>query len=77
MQLYGPGSGCQVPLPVPCRGVKPECGCRLDFLAEKAVVPEIRTVESFHDFNVPVMKDGIKRVVPDYKDFSAHSALLR
>lgn len=73
----------QRPLPVEYKGVKLDCGYRLDFLVENAVVVEIKSVsgiEPIHEaqlltylrlggwklgllinFNVPVLKDGIRR----------------
>ena len=36
----------QVPLPVVYKSIQLDCGYRLDFLVEKAVVLEIKTVES-------------------------------
>jgi len=93
LQLHGLGFERQVPLPVIYKGVKLDCGYRLDFLVEKAVVLELKTVEFFQpihkaqlltclklggwtiglllNFNVPLLKDGIKRIVLNYKDFSA------
>jgi GxxExxY protein len=37
---------CQVPLPVVYKGLKLECGFRLDFLVEEYVVVEIKAVEA-------------------------------
>lgn len=73
----------QMALPVQYKGRKLDCGYRLDFLVEGAVVVEIKSVaqvEPIHEaqlmtymklggrkvgllinFNVPVLKDGIKR----------------
>ncbi|NUM79115.1 GxxExxY protein [candidate division KSB1 bacterium] len=75
----------QHPLPVVYKGTKLDCGYRLDFLVEEAVVVEIKAVEAIlpiHEaqllsylklggwhvgllinFNVPVLKQGIKRIV--------------
>jgi GxxExxY protein len=75
----------QVPQPVVYRGVRLECGYRLDLLVENLVIVELKTVEQLapiHDaqlltylklrrlwlgliinFNVPVLKQGIKRLV--------------
>ena len=99
MKLRGLNYERQVPLPVAYKGVKLDCGYRLDFLVEKAVVLELKTVDTLQpiheaqvltylklggwtvgllvNFNVPVLKNGIKRVVLNYKDFSATSASLR
>jgi len=75
----------QVPLPVVYKGLKLDCGYRLDFLVENEVVVELKAVtqlEKIHEaqlltylrmtgkklglllnFNVLLMKDGIKRIV--------------
>jgi GxxExxY protein len=75
----------QKPMPVEYKGLKLDCGYRLDFLVEQIVVVELKTVESLlpvHEsqlltylklsgcktglllnFNVPVLKNGIKRMV--------------
>jgi len=89
----------QVPMPVAYKGVRLDCGYRLDFLVEKAVVLELKAIDalqSIHEaqlltylklggwtvgllinFNVPVLKNGIKRMVLNYKDSPATSASLR
>jgi GxxExxY protein len=89
----------QMPLPVAYKGVKLDCGYRLDFLVEKAVVLELKSVEALErvheaqiltylklggwivglliNFNVPVLKHDIKRIVLNYKELSASSASLR
>lgn len=86
----------QVPLPVIYKEVTLDCGYRLDFLVEKAIVVELKAVESLQpihhaqmltylrlggwtvglliNFNVPILKTGIKRVVLNYQDCSAVSA---
>jgi GxxExxY protein len=73
------------PLPVEYKGVRVDCGYRLDFLAAGRVVVELKTVDAIapvHEaqlltylkltgcrvgllinFNVPVLKNGIKRRV--------------
>jgi GxxExxY protein len=73
----------QKPLPVEYKGVRLDCGYRLDLLVASTVVVEIKAVESIlpiHEaqlltylklggwkigllinFNVPVLKDGIRR----------------
>ncbi len=73
-----------------------DCGYRLDFVVEKAVVLELKTIDAFapiHEaqlltylklgvwtvgllinFNIPVLKNGIKRVVLNYNETSAFSA---
>ena len=75
----------QVPQPVIYKGVRLECGYRLDLLVENLVIVELKTVGQLapiHDaqlltylklrrlwlgmlinFNVPVLKQGIKRLV--------------
>ena len=75
----------QHPLPVVYKGIKLDCGYRLDFLVDNTVVVEIKAVEAIlpiHEaqllsylklggwhvgllinFNVPVLKQGIKRMV--------------
>jgi len=99
MQLRGLGFDRQVPLPVAYKGIKLDCGYRLDFLVERAVVLELKAVDALQpiyeaqlltylklggwtvglliNFNVPVLKNGIKRIVLNYKDSSAASAPLR
>ena len=89
----------QVPLPVACKGVKLDCGYRLDFLVEQAVVLELKSTDTLRpiheaqlltylrlggwtvglliNFNVPVLRNGIRRVVLNYNDISASSAPLR
>ena len=74
----------EVPVPVMYRTVKVECGYRLDFIVEDAVVVEIKSVEhlaAVHtaqmitylkltgctvgliiNFNVPLLKDGVRHV---------------
>ena len=89
----------QVALPVVYKGVKLDCGYRLDFLVENAVVLELKAVDSLlpiHEaqlltylrlggwclgllinFNVPVLRKGIKRLAHNYQEPSAPSAPLR
>jgi GxxExxY protein len=79
----------QVPLPVTYKSLALDCGYRLDFLVEKMVVVELKTVEGLQpiheaqlltylklggwpiglliNFNVPVLKKGIKRMVHNLK----------
>ena len=86
----------QVPLPVAYKGVKLDCGYRLDFVVDRAVVVELKAVDTLRpiheaqlltylrlggwtvglliNFNVPVLRNGIKRVVLNHKDISAPSA---
>ena len=80
----------QKPVPLIYRDLKLECGYRLDFLVDKRVVVEIKSIETIapiHEtvmltylrlsqtplgllinFNVPVLKDGIRRYVWRYKE---------
>ena len=89
----------QVPLPVAYKGVKLDCGYRLDFVVDRAVVVELKAVDTLRpiheaqlltylrlggwtvglliNFNVPVLKHGIRRVVLNHRDVSASSASLR
>lgn len=75
----------QRPLPLEYKGLKLECGYRLDILVAKMVVVEVKAVEALlpiHEaqlltylklggwrvgllinFNVPVLKQGIRRLV--------------
>ena len=75
----------QVPLPLEYRGIRCECGYRLDILVANAVVVEVKSIEAIapiHEaqlltylrlggwtigllmnFNVVVLKDGIRRKV--------------
>ena len=75
----------QKPLPVDYRGVRIDCGYRIDLLVQNQVIVELKAVErllpvheaqlltylrlSGHrvglllNFNVPLMKDGIRRLV--------------
>ena len=78
----------QKPVPVIYRGVKLECGYRLDLLVEEMVIVEVKSVnrlEPIHEaqllsylklsdckvgllinFNVKVLRDGIKRMVNNF-----------
>jgi GxxExxY protein len=99
MRLRGLAFQRQVALPVAYKGVKLDCGYRLDFLVENAVVLELKAVDGLQaiheaqvltylklggwtvglliNFNVPVLRNGIKRIVLNYKECSAPSAPLR
>ncbi len=79
----------QKSLPVTYKGVKLDCGYRLDVVVEDAIVLEVKAcseIEEIHqaqlltylklsglnvglllNFNVPVLKDGIVRVVNEFK----------
>lgn len=80
----------EVPVPVVYKGVHLECGYRLDFLVNKAVVVEIKAVDGIPpvfeaqlvtylslggwqvglliNFNVLMLKDGIRRRVLNYQE---------
>ena len=80
----------QKPLSVEYKGVKLDCGYRLDLVVEKAVILELKScekIEPIHkaqlltylklsglkvglllNFNVPVMRDGIVRIVNELKE---------
>ena len=99
MKIRGLHFQRQAALPVFYKGTALDCGYRLDFVVEKAVVLELKSVgaiEPVHEaqlltylklggwtvgllmnFNVPVLRNGIKRVVLNYKDVSAPFAPLR
>jgi GxxExxY protein len=73
------------PLPIEYKGVRLDCGYRLDFLVAGKAVVELKAVDALHpvheaqmltylkltgckiglliNFNVPVLKNGIKRMV--------------
>jgi GxxExxY protein len=81
---------CQHALPVTYKGVRLECGYRVDLVIDDAVVVELKTVERIEpvhkaqmltylklggwpvglliNFNVPVLKSGIRRVVNDFPE---------
>lgn len=87
----------QRPLPVVYRGVRLDCGYRLDLLVEDAVVVEVKAVEALapiHEaqllsylklsgctvgllinFNVVMLKDGLRRMVNGFSAASAVSAV--
>ena len=99
MGLRGLRFNRQVALPVSYKGVQLDCGYRVDFLVENAVVLELKTVDclapihkaqlltylklgGWHvgllvNFNAPLLKQGIERIVLNYQDPSANSAPLR
>ncbi|MHB1155869.1 MAG: GxxExxY protein [Phycisphaerales bacterium] len=99
LRIRGMKFECQLPLPVQYKGVALDCGYRLDFLVERAIVVELKAVDRLQpiheaqlltylklggwnvgllmNFNVPVLKDGIKRMVLNYQDPSATSAPRR
>lgn len=89
----------QHPLPLRYKGLRQDCGYRLDLLVDGRIPVELKSVERFDpihtaqmlsylklggwslglliNFNVPVLKTGIKRVVNHYEEASAHSASPR
>ncbi len=78
----------QQALPVEYKGLKLDCGYRMDLLVAEDVVVEIKAVEALHpiheaqlltylrlggwkvglliNFNVPLLKQGIKRLVHNF-----------
>jgi GxxExxY protein len=82
----------QRPLPVGYKGVKLDCGYRLDVIVENKLIVELKSVERLapiHDaqlltylklsgmtvgliinFNVPVLRRGIKRIVNHFDETS-------
>jgi len=89
LSLRGLAFQRQVDLPVVYKGIRLDCGYRMDVVVEETVVVELKTVDKLlpiHDaqlltylklyrrqlglllnFNVPVLKDGLKRIVNNYK----------
>lgn len=87
----------QVPLPVVYKGIKLDCGYRIDVLVNDLVIVELKAVEKIlpiHEaqlltylklyrkplgllinFNVPVLKDGIKRLVNQFQELSVSPRL--
>ncbi len=85
LELRGIQHQRQVALPVTYKGVRVDCGYRMDVLVEDTVVVELKAVEDIEpiykaqlltylrhsnrwlglliNFNVPVLKDGITRLV--------------
>ena len=83
LQVLGIPHVAQVGLPLRYKGVKLDCGYRIDVLADNRLVVECKSVESIHpvheaqlltylrlsarevglliNFNVPVLKQGIRR----------------
>lgn len=75
----------QVPLPVEYKGIKLDCGYRLDIVVDELVIVELKAVKELQrideaqlltylrmkklwlglllNFNVPVLRNGIKRIV--------------
>jgi GxxExxY protein len=48
LDLQGLSFEQEKPLPLDYKGVKLDCGYRLDFLVEQSVVVELKTVEALH-----------------------------
>ena len=87
----------QVDLPVTYKGVRLDCGYRMDLVIEDLVIIEIKAVEQIlkiHEvqllsylrlyqksvgllinFNVPVLKNGVRRIVNNFKENSASQRL--
>jgi GxxExxY protein len=87
----------QKPIPLVYKGLKLDCGYRLDFLVSNRVVVEIKSIEAIapiHDsvmltylrlaetpigllinFNVAVLKEGIRRYVWHYEEKDNAEAL--
>jgi GxxExxY protein len=83
----------QQPLPVAYKGVKLDCGYRLDLVVEGKLIVELKTVQELlpiHEaqlltylkvsgltlgllinFNVPVLRRGIKRIVNNFRETSS------
>ena len=59
----------QVRLPILYDGIQLEAAYRIDFVVEHCVIVELKAVESGHqlglivNFNVPHLRDGIRRVI--------------
>ncbi len=97
MHLAGLRFERQRPLPVSYKGIKLDCGYRLDLVVEDVVIVELKTVERLlpvHEaqlltylkltkcqvgllinFNVPVLRHGIKRLVNNFSPSSAPPCL--
>jgi len=87
----------QVPLSVEYKGVRLDCGYKIDVVVEGLIVVELKTVDKLlpiHEaqlltylklsnlqvglllnFNVPVLKNGLKRIVRNFEPSSAPSRL--
>jgi GxxExxY protein len=90
LSLRGISYVCELQLPVNYKGMRVDCGYRVDIVVANAVVLEIKAVERIEkiheaqlltylrlggwkvglliNFNVPVLKDGIKRRVLNAQD---------
>ena len=80
----------QVPLPVLYKGIKLDCGYKMDLVVEDAIILELKSVEQLlpvhsaqlltymklagkqvgllMNFNEPVLRRGLKRMVNDYAE---------
>ena len=85
LELRGVPFEYEKPLPLEYKGVRLDCGYRLDLVVGKLVIVEFKAVEKIEpiheaqlltylrlsnlwlgliiNFNVPVLKDGLKRIV--------------
>jgi len=85
----------QRPLPVAYKGVKLDCGYRIDLVVEGTLIVELKTVQELQpiheaqlltylklsglavglliNFNVPVLRRGIKRIVNHYVEGTAEA----
>jgi GxxExxY protein len=85
LELRGISFECQKPLPLEYKGIRLECGYRIDLLVADLVIVEIKSVEALApihaaqlltylkltgvkvgfliNFNVVVLKEGIRRLV--------------
>ncbi len=99
LRLAGLNFKKQLKLPVDYKGVKLDCGYRVDILVMDKVIVELKAVDRIIpiyeaqlltylklsgckvglmiNFNVSVLKRGIKRIVNDFDETSAASAPLR
>lgn len=90
LSLEGLSIEIQKPLDVVYKGIKLDCGYRLDVVVENAIILELKScdkIEPIHraqlltylklsglnlglilNFNVPVMKDGIVRIVNELEE---------
>ena len=96
LRLAGLGFERQRPLPVYYKGVRLDCGYRIDLIVEGKLIVELKTVQEplpIHEaqvltylklsglavglltnFNVPVLRRGIKRIVNHFDDGSGRFA---
>jgi GxxExxY protein len=91
----GLGSECQKGVGITCKGVRIDCGHRMDLLVANTVIVELKSVENIDpihvaqmitylklsghhvglliNFNVTLLKDGIRRVVLRYPEKTRRS----